>query len=72
MTEERRSFKMSSAIDCDCKIIYCQEAELNTKNTKRGQEMIPRLAEQIDQMVSCYKELDLLLLTEPNFNLSGD
>jgi len=72
MTEERRSFKMSSTIDCDCTIIYCQEAELNNKNTKRGQEMIPRLADQIDQMVSSYKELDLLLLTEPKFNLSGD
>jgi hypothetical protein len=42
------------------------------KNTERGQERILRLADQTDQMVSSYKELDLLLLTETKFNLSGD
>jgi len=30
--------------------------------------MVPRLADQIDQMVSSYKELDLFLLTEPKLN----
>jgi len=41
---------------------------VNNKNTKGGQEMILRLADQIDQMVSSYKELELLLLTETKFN----
>jgi len=35
---------------------------VNTKNTKQGQEVILRLADQIDQMLSSYKRATITSL----------